>query len=246
MSHRGTFVLFLASLIAYSSSAQLNPRRTVTPRPPVDVLRSTSAPGDQTLGGLFPETARALPLSSFPISAPDWPANARYNFETCQSVADTLTPDSVRIYGRDLDSFRNTVTFVPPPRFCAPEECFLRVNSAHVGRVVTITENGVACEDPNVPGLGQCNIGYRSSALSGVNDFHGYRGNVIIADRIRVSGRIQLGTLSLVLVAREQIEFLPGSEIFAGQGFAPAQATYPAAARVCVADSPVSPTSKPV
>lgn len=214
---------FLAVLVAVATLS-CTTGCSVIPLPTL-VVPPAPVPGDQSAEGLFPEDARAVPLSSLPIDAPDWPADARYNFERCETVARAVTPDVVRIHGRDVDAFRDLL-FPDSSLSCMPDQCFVRLNTAHVGRTVTITESGIACDDPELPGLGQCDIGIHSPTPRGVNAQFGYRGNVIVADRIRISGSIRLGYLALVLVAREEIEFLAGSEILGAQMLVPPQQTF--------------------
>lgn len=147
----------------------------------------------------------------------------RYNFETCSFVDENSTNDLVRVYYNELGDFKTL--FPTTTRFgdCNLEDCFLRVNTAHMGKTLTLSGNeegtyvglnGVSCEDPSLLSLGHCGWSIDSTEpIGSANDIKGYRGNAIIADTIYISGVIYLDELSLVLIATTKIEFLPNSKI---------------------------------
>lgn len=154
------------------------------------------------------------------------PDESWYSFETCELADLPTTIEKVRVRYADLDGmagfFPTHVTGLPA---CPQGGCFLRVDTAHIGRTVTITPSGISCDDPASTSLGTCALDMTSTGPSGSTGdaAAGYRGNVVMADRIIVSGGIDIGSLSLVLIAGS-IDFLPGSSIRGATGLPPVPA----------------------
>jgi hypothetical protein len=186
------------------------------------------------LQSYFPELARTGNLEG---AGGDNPSR-RFDFEDCKFTDPTSIRDEVLVrplsvlapgtdaYRAFQRSFGEEGSLATP---CPETGCFLRVSTAGQGKTVYIGGGRlVACEDPW--GAEDALIGDEASALGKCDpEFHGlytpangfayddgYRGMVIAADRIVVDGAVNLGPLSLVLLAKEELRLEDGAEFSSG------------------------------
>jgi hypothetical protein len=169
---------------------------------------------------MFPERAHAEQLST----------GETYDLDSCETVDVERLRDKLRVYYRDLGPFAGILSQTSRPKgpTCASEDCYLRVNTAHMGATLKLgsvpvasngldlkdyTDDSIVCDDPGSDlGVSSCHLGVVPGledpfAGQGAAAPGGYRGNVIVADRIIINNPVELGTRSLVLIARHGIEF---------------------------------------
>ena len=167
---------------------------------------------------LFGERLRSVNLGST-VSGSD----VRYDFESCSEVDDDKLNDLNRVYFDQLGSLASYVTHHTTDgevECDADEPCYLHVTTAHRGRSLTLSSDGIyECDSHyNQDGTEACRL--LSAGPSTVNQafvgsptnldgrFRARRGFVLIADEIRIQGRVRVGHSALVLIARDRIEMV--------------------------------------
>lgn len=155
---------------------------------------------------LYPERAHQTLLIPAMLSGS---ADINYDRDSCELSDTEALRRKSRVSFAELGAIGGALNRTVSGQTCAAADCFLHVNTAQLGRTLTITgDNAVACEDPDTAALGYCGLGMTSiSGASGTRPTASYRGNVVVADVIRIDGEVNIGSLSLILVARSRIEF---------------------------------------
>jgi hypothetical protein len=214
MSNRTTPILLAASVLASCGGELPTPGEAadtpaLTRPPPVSIppplerydLRKL------TSEALYPERAWQSVLTPSVPGTSTGPTY--YDFDSCSDTDAEALRARTRVSFAQLGALGSALNPTLAGSTCASGDCFLQVNTAHLGRTVTLASDGtLACEDPETAALGTCALGMSSlTDTTGPRPSGRYRGNVVVADTIRITGPVQLGSLSLILVARTAIEF---------------------------------------
>lgn len=151
---------------------------------------------------LFPEWARRSSIAGGAES---------YDFERCENIDPQTLVGRTRVRFGEIGPIGQVLARSAAGGTCTTADCYLKVSTAGLGREISLGASPrVDCEDPTTQTLGSCDLS-SASALAG----DPYRGNIIVADRIRVDGVLSTGELNLVLIAKESIEFTAAGRIMA-------------------------------
>lgn len=225
MSNRTTPILLAASVLASCGGELPTPGEAadtpaLTRPPPVSIppplerydLRKL------TSEALYPERAWQSVLTPSVPGTSTGPTY--YDFDSCSDADAEALRARTRVSFAQLGALGSALNPTLAGSTCASGDCFLQVNTAHLGRTVTLASDGtLACEDPETAALGTCALGMSSlTDTTGPRPSGRYRGNVVVADTIRITGPVQLGSLSLILVARTAIEFTGAGALIGAEG----------------------------
>lgn len=169
-----------------------------------------AVPAPPTGEALFPEWHRKTTLGA-----------EHYDFEQCETVDVDLITKRTRLTFDQLGPLGGHLNRTIGNNTCATADCFLRVSSSRAGGTVTIGATAIVdCDDPATQTAGSCDVSVAS--IAGGPSL--YRGNVIVADTIRIDTTLNLGGLSLVLMAKNTIEFTANGRIIGHAAGQPAAA----------------------
>ena len=158
----------------------------------------------------FPENERSRLLSGTDVS---------YSYESCEAIDTEALRGKQRVTFAQLGPLADTLNrTLADGNTCAGGDCYLRVIAAPLGTTLTLrNDEPIDCEDPDTGGVGKCSLG--ADSLGAPNTFarpDRYRGNIVLADRIKVEGTRNLSGLNLVLHGRLGIELARGAVIRGG------------------------------
>ncbi len=178
---------------------------TVVVRQPGGAVEPLPAPV-----AFFPENERSRVLPGTDVS---------YSYESCEAIDTEALRGKQRVTFAQLGLLGDTLNrTLANGNSCTGGDCYLRVIAAPLGATLVLrNDEPLDCEDPDTGGVGSCSLGVDS--LGAPNTFaraDRYRGNIVLADRIKVEGTRNLGGLNLVLFGRLGIELARGAVIRGG------------------------------